>query len=218
MPAGIPHLSMAEQGIPTEWFWISFEPFRILKESGLCHYTLLEEMAERSYCGIFHPWEYPELAEIIYKFRDLPLDKGEETDMACVFLAGQLLQECARIGNVDYTEPSHTSNSVKVMPAVLHIRQNYGDKELMREEVIASTCGMSTSHFRAVFKRETGLTVRDFIIQTRLVAAAHLLKNTDNSVMNIALESGFGQVSCFNRSFLKAFGQTPTAFRKKSRV
>lgn len=218
MPAGIPHLSMAEKGTPTEWYWISFEPLRILRESGIHHLNLFEEMAENSYSGIFHPWEYPQLAEIIYKLRDVPLDLGIETDLACTFLAGQLLQECARIGNVDYTDQAITSNSVKVMPAVLHIRQNYGDKERMREEVIASTCGMSASHFRAVFKRETGLTVRDFIIQTRLVAAAHLLKNSDSSVMDIALESGFGQISCFNRSFLKAFGQTPTAFRKKSRM
>lgn len=218
MPAGIPHLSMAEKGVPTEWFWISFEPLRLLKESGMYQYALLEQLAEKSYCGIFHPWEYPQLAELIYKFRDVPLDKDAETDLACVFLAGQLLLECARIGNVDHTEQPITANSVKVMPAVLHIRQNYGDKELMREEVIAGICSMSASHFRTVFKRETGLTVRDFIIQTRLVAAAHLLKNTDSSVMDIALESGFGQVSCFNRSFLKAFGQTPTAFRKRARA
>lgn len=218
MPAGIPHLSMAEKGVPTEWFWISFEPLTILKESGIYQYALLEKMSKNSYCGIFHPWEYPLLAELVYKFRDVPLDKGTETDLACTFLAGQLLVECARIGDVDYTEQPITSNSVKVMPAVFHIRQNYADKDLMREDVIAGVCNMSTSHFRAVFKRETGLTVRDFIIQTRLVAAAHLLKNTDSSVMDVALESGFGQVSGFNRSFLKAFGQTPTAFRKKARA
>lgn len=215
MPAGIPHLSMAEKGVPTEWFWISFEPLRVLKESGISHYELLEKLAQESYCGIFHPWEYPQLAELIYKFRDVPLDKGAETDLACAFLAGQLLLECARIGNVDHTDQTITSNSVKVMPALLHIRQNYADKDLMREETIAKTCNMSTSHFRAVFKRETGLTVRDFIIQTRLVAAAHLLKNTGSSVMDIALETGFGQVSCFNRSFRKTFGHPPTAFRKQ---
>lgn len=215
MPAGIPHLSMAEKGVPTEWFWISFEPLRILKESGMRHYELFEKMALESYSGIFHPWEYPQLAEIIYKLRDVDFENGKESDIACTFLAGQLLQECARIGNVDHTEQPITASSVKVMPAVLHIRQNYAVKELMREETIAGICNMSTSHFRAVFKRETGLTVRDFIIQTRLVAAAHLLKNTGNSVMEIALETGFGQVSCFNRSFLKAFGQTPTAFRRQ---
>ena len=36
-------------------------------------------------------------------------------------------------------------------------------------------------------------------------------------VDHIAMESGFGQISCFNRSFSKIFGQTPTAFRKNSR-
>lgn len=216
MPAGIPHLSMAEKGVVTEWFWISFEPLRILKESGIYHLELFEEMASNSYSGIFHPWEHPQLAEIIYKFRDVDLDQGVQTDIACTFLAGQLLQECARIGDVDHTQQPLTDSSVKLMPAVRYIRQNYADKELMREERIAGICNMSTSHFRAVFKRETGLTVRDFIIQTRLVMAAHLLKNTNNSVMNVAMESGFGQVSCFNRIFYREFGETPSAFRKKN--
>lgn len=216
MPAGIPHLSMAEKGVPTEWFWISFEPLRILKESGIRHIELFEKMASNSYSGIFHPWEHPQLAELIYKMRDVDLDQGVLTDIACTFLAGQLLQECARIGDVDHTQQPLTDSSVKLMPAVRYIRQNYADKELMREERIAGICNMSTSHFRAVFKRETGLTVRDFIIQTRLVMAAHLLKNTNNSVMNIAMESGFGQVSCFNRIFHREFGETPSAFRKKN--
>lgn len=217
MPAGIPHLSMAEKGIYTEWFWISFEPLRIMKESGIENYEALEQLASNSYAGIFHPWEYPQLADIICKFRDLDLDGGVKTDLACVFLTGQLLLECAKIGDIDHTDQSLTAGSVKVMPAVLHIRKHYADKELMREEHIAGICNMSISHFRAVFKRETGLTVRDFIIQTRLVAAAHLLKNTDRAVMDVALSSGFGQISCFNRSFVKAFAQTPTEFRRNSR-
>lgn len=218
MPAGLPHLSMAEKGVPTEWFWISFEPLKILKESGIRHIALLEEMASGSYSGIFHPWEHPQLAEIIYKLRDVPLDQGVETDIACTFLAGQLLQECARIGDIDGTEQPLTDGSVRLMPAVRYIRQNYADKDLMREERIAANCNMSVSHFRAVFKRETGLTVRDFIIQTRLVMAAHLLRNTNNSVIDIAMESGFGQISCFNRIFSREFGETPTAFRKKFKM
>ena len=218
MPAGLPHLSMAEKGVPTEWFWISFEPLRILQESGIHHLPLFEKMASDSYSGIFHPWEHPELAEIIYKLRDVPLDQGVETELACTFLAGQLLQECARIGDTDRTEQPLTDSSAKLMPAVQYIRQNYADKDLMKEERIAQNCNMSVSHFRAVFKRQTGLTVRDFIIQTRLVMAAHLLRNTNNSVLDIALESGFGQISCFNRIFRREFGETPTAFRKKFRI
>ena len=218
MPVGIPHLSMAEKGVLTEWFWISFEPLRILRESGIHHFELFENMALNSYSGIFHPWEHPQLAEIIYKLRDVPLDQGIETDLACTFLSGQLLLECARIGDTDRTEQPLTDSTVKLMPAVQYIRQNYADKDMMKEERIAASCNMSVSHFRAVFKRETGLTVRDFIIQTRLVMAAHLLRNTNNNVIDIALESGFGQISCFNRIFHREFGETPTVFRKKSRM
>lgn len=110
-----------------------------------------------------------------------------------------------------------TAGSAKVMPAVRYIRTHYNDAEAMREEKIAAACDMSCSHLRAVFKRETGLTVRDFVIQTRLVAAAYLLKKTDRNIMDIAMESGFGQISCFNRSFSKYFGQTPSSFRKNTR-
>ena len=61
------------------------------------------------------------------------------------------------------------------------------------------------------------MTVQDFIIQTRLATAAHLLMSTDENVLSVAMESGFGQISCFNRMFFREFGETPTAFRKKFR-
>ena len=218
MPAGVPHLSMGNPDDRSAWCWISLEPLRILKESRLQGFDLLQTMSENSYAGVFHPWEYPQLAELLHRFKTVQLDGTPESELECVFLTGQLLLECARIGDVDGKKQPLAGSCARVMPAVHYIRENYADKEAMREEKIARTCNMSTSHLRAVFKKETGLTVRDFIIQTRLVMAAHLLKNTDKSILDVAMESGFGQISCFNRSFLKAFSQTPTAFRKNARI
>ena len=217
IPAGVPHLSMGNEEDRGTWCWISLEPMRIFREGGLRDMDALQALAESSYAGVFHPWEYPQLAEVLHQFQTLELSGDSAGRLAVLFLTGQLLLECARIGDVDGATQPMTNSSIKVMPAVRYIRTHYADAEAMREEKIAAACNMSCSHLRAVFKRETGLTVRDFVIQTRLVAAAYLLKKTKRCVMDIAMESGFGQISCFNRSFLKAFGQTPTAFRKNAK-
>ena len=216
--AGIPHLSTGNKDDRGTWCWISLEPMRIFEDGGMTGLDTLQELTENSYSGVFHPWEHPHLAELLYQFQNLMLDDSQYSRLSILFLTGQLLLECSRIGNTDGTDLPMTAASAKVMPAVHYIRTNYNDAEAMREEKIAAACNMSCSHLRAVFKRETGLTVRDFVIQTRLVAAAYLLKKTERNILDIALESGFGQISCFNRSFLKVFKQTPSAFRKNARI
>ena len=218
IPAGVPHLSMGDKDDRGTWCWISLEPMRIFREGGVQNLEKLQELTANSYAGVFHPWEHPQLAELLYQFQNMELDNGDHSKFSVLFLTGQLVMECAKIGDIDGAAQPITASSAKVMPAVRYIRTNYNDSDAMREEKIAAACGMSCSHLRAVFKRETGLTVRDFVIQTRLVAAAYLLRKTNRSVMDIAMESGFGQISCFNRSFSKIFGQTPSAFRKSVRM
>lgn len=214
IPPGVSHLSTATPGVETRWHWISLEPLRILEEAGLRNMPKMQEMAEHSFAGVFHPAEHPWLTEIFHKLRDQLLQEIPYGEEELVFLAGQLLVESARIGLETGKENGNRHYGGKLQPVIRYIRENYAHKEAMREERIAQICNMSSSHFRAVFKRETGSSVRDFILQTRLAGAAYLLKSTENSVLSIALESGFGQASCFNRMFLQHFGQTPTAYRK----
>lgn len=217
VPPGMPHLSAATPGVETRWQWISFEPARILRDCGYRQTEALDRLCGEGFSGIFHPWEHPRLAELLCRFRDAALAPDAYSEAELPFLTGQLLVECARVGKEASCETADKGYAGKLMPAIVYIRENFADQEAIREERIAGTCGMSVSHFRAVFKRITGMSVRDFIIQTRLAKAAHLLKNTDMSILSVAMESGFGQVSCFNRIFLRTFGYTPTGFRRQTK-
>lgn len=217
-PANIPHLSAAEPGVNSTWHWISLNPMEILSKCGFSNMELLEKLSVNGFSGVFHPWEHTQLAELIRKISEVDVKEGELGKLECAFLAGQLLLECVRIGNAEQESSKSITSAVKVAPALSYIRAYYADKEAVKEERIADVCHMSVSHFRATFKKETGMTVRDFIIQTRLATAAHLLMSTDMNVINIAMETGFGQISCFNRIFSREFGKTPTAFRKKFRA
>lgn len=214
VPAGVPHLAAAAPNTETRWHWISIEALRILEEAGFRDTEMLQELLENSFAGVFHPREYPRLAEIFCEIQKLLHRKEPYVREETVFLVGQLMVECARVGRQAQKENRRGAHVGKLKPAIEYIRKNYPDKEAMREQRIAEVCNMSSSHFRALFKRETGMSVRDFIIQTRLARAAYLLRSTELSILNVALESGFGQASCFNRSFFRSFGQTPTEFRK----
>lgn len=79
----------------------------------------------------------------------------------------------------------------------------------------ASLCAMSVSTFKRVFRDVYQTSPGRWLIAIRLERAADLLQNTNRSVTEISLESGFGDLSHFIRSFSKRFGAPPTKFRNR---
>jgi len=217
VPAGVPHLSAADPEVETRWQWISLDTREILARGGFTTPDDLLQLCADGFAGVFHPWEYPRLAETIRQLQGAVSRQDEYSNAELAFLLGQMLLECARIGQKAKMESVNMGYSGKLKPAIMYIRENFADREAMREERIAQKCSLSASHFRAVFKRETGQSVQSFLLQTRLARAAHLLKTTNTRVAEIAAEAGFSEVTYFNRIFFKTFHQTPTAFRKQYR-
>ena len=82
--------------------------------------------------------------------------------------------------------------------------------------LLASKSGLSPYHFLRVFERLTSVTPHQYIRRIRLREAARRLITEESNVLDIALDSGFGDVSNFNRSFRAEFGCTPTEFRRKA--
>lgn len=78
---------------------------------------------------------------------------------------------------------------------------------------LAQWAGLSRYHFLRTFQRLTGLTPHQYVRRTRLRAAAMRLAGEKTKVIDIAYESGFGDVSNFNRAFRDEFGASPLAYR-----
>lgn len=74
---------------------------------------------------------------------------------------------------------------------------------------------MSTSYLCAVFKRETGETINEYIIETKIGSAKKLLKNTKMKVHEIAEHLGYENAHYFSYSFKKYAGETPQQYRNK---
>jgi AraC-like DNA-binding protein len=66
-----------------------------------------------------------------------------------------------------------------------------------------------------IFRRSTGMTLNEYVNLLRLsFAQAMLITNDDANVLHVAMESGFGSLSAFNKSFRKISGKSPSDFRR----
>jgi AraC family transcriptional regulator len=81
--------------------------------------------------------------------------------------------------------------------------------------VLAGEAGLSPFHFVRTFARVTGLTPHQYLRRARLRHAALALATNDSRVIDIALDSGFRDVSNFNHAFRAEFGAAPLAHRKR---
>ena len=63
------------------------------------------------------------------------------------------------------------------------------------------------------FKRCTGFSFTDYVNRYRVDEASYMLKNSDKSVLQIALDCGFESLRSFNRNFKAITGKTPSAYR-----
>lgn len=86
--------------------------------------------------------------------------------------------------------------------------------EAMSLEEVASMAALSKFHFCRVFRRETGLSFRDYLRDLRIARAKALLANPKLTVTEIAYTVGFNDLSHFHRVFSKVVGASPTNYRK----
>jgi AraC family transcriptional regulator len=79
---------------------------------------------------------------------------------------------------------------------------------------LAREARLSPFHFLRTFESLTGTTPHQYVLRTRLRAAATRLTTDGDSVLDIAMRGGFGDVSAFNRAFRAEFGVSPRAYRR----
>lgn len=82
---------------------------------------------------------------------------------------------------------------------------------------IARELNLNPDYVNRIFKKETGMTVKEYAIKKRMKQAEHLLKHSDLPVSGIASEVGYDNFSHFIRMFRKETGYTPKQYKKRFR-
>jgi two-component system response regulator YesN len=94
----------------------------------------------------------------------------------------------------------------------VYIKENLY-QEVTREE-LASHVYLNPAYLSRLFRKETGLSLSDYILQERMNKAADMLLCTDKTISEIADSLGYDNFSYFARLFKKFHGTTPQYYRK----
>lgn len=80
-------------------------------------------------------------------------------------------------------------------------------------EDLADFTGLSPSHLSRLFKKETGVSVSDYIREKKVEKAQELLRFSDFSLVKIATDLSFSSQSHFTQVFREFTGMTPKKYR-----
>ena len=80
---------------------------------------------------------------------------------------------------------------------------------------IADNAGFSLTYFDAIFRRHTGYSPVEYARVYKLTRSALELRRADKTVLDIALDFGYGSPESFTRAFKAFYSMTPTAYREK---
>ncbi|MDF2500254.1 MAG: transcriptional regulator with only domain, AraC family [Anaerosporomusa subterranea] len=94
-----------------------------------------------------------------------------------------------------------------------HIFDTYfNDRHKLATEI--KELGVSQNHFIQLFRKQFTMTPVEYVNKLRVEKAMQLLGNTDTTILNIAMLSGFGSLSTFYDFFKKHVRLTPKEYRK----
>jgi AraC-like DNA-binding protein len=111
--------------------------------------------------------------------------------------------------------PTSARVARRIADVIRHIEARFEETPAL--PALAALAAMSPYHFLREFRRAAGITPHQFVLSLRLQAAARRLRASDATIAAMALDSGFGDVSEFNRRFRRIFGVTPRAYRAQAR-
>jgi AraC-like DNA-binding protein len=112
--------------------------------------------------------------------------------------------------------PQGDQRVVEVMDIALkYILENIaGD---LRMRVLAERVGMSESGFSKYFLKASNMTFTEMVRGLRLSQACRMLARDEDTIASISQQVGYSNLSNFNRQFMREYGMTPSAFRRRER-
>ena len=154
-----------------------------------------------------------ELCEQLIKIYEAKNDESESkitTQVRTKIILLQFILEMWKKGFVIENDTSGRNTVEKEM--VSYIQQNFTGKISLRE--FGEQFHLSEKYISRYFKEHFHITLSQYVTYLRLEHAKQLLQDTDIPVTDVAMQSGYQNVSYFIRSFQKAYAVSPLKYRK----
>lgn len=173
----------------------------------------IHDLLEKSRVGLsFHGHTRDKIAPLLEQFRPL---EGSSRIAAFLHILEILARskEVKTLASPTYSPSLALYQGERINRVCDLIAKKF--KEGITQSEAARTARMSGPSFSRFFRRATNKTFRSFLNEVRIGYASQLLLETDRTVAEACYDSGFGNLSNFNRQFLKLRKVSPRNFRKK---
>ncbi|MBP3338320.1 MAG: AraC family transcriptional regulator [Lachnospiraceae bacterium] len=113
-----------------------------------------------------------------------------------------------------HNDETYNNKSLEKMKTILtyvsvHFKDNISIDDIAKE------CFYSKSHFMKFFKQNMGISFIKYLNEYRLDIASELLLKSNDNILDIAIKTGFENLSYFNRIFKEKYHISPGVYRKK---
>ena len=156
-----------------------------------------------------------ELCEQLIEIYEAKNDESESkitTQVRTKIILLQFILEMWKKGFVIENDTNGRNTVEKEM--VSYIQQNFTGKISLRE--FGEQFHLSEKYISRYFKEHFHITLSQYVTYLRLEHAKQLLQDTDIPVTDVAMQSGYQNVSYFIRSFQKAYAVSPLKYRKNN--
>ena len=116
------------------------------------------------------------------------------------------------LSDTSFSNDSISHNSRRIVKAFEYLQSNY-DKNITLDD-ISKLVGMTEVSFSRFIKKRTGKTFIDSLNEIRIGHASRLLIDTTHTIAEISYQTGFNNLSYFNRTFKARNHSTPKEFRE----
>ena len=138
--------------------------------------------------------------------RSLTDARWKEYDESSSMMINLILFQLWQENNKESSPLSELKKSIKANP------ENYSSVEDM-----ASFQGVSESHFRRIFRQQTGDSAGKYLRNLKLQIAKEKITESTTAIKEIAEEAGYSELPHFHRAFKQYTGFTPGEYRKRFR-
>lgn len=122
-------------------------------------------------------------------------------------------EEYSYLTSVTHTQPPSDKDSERINNVINYILNNYENDISLKD--ISEVANYSKPAFCRFFKQRTRKTFSTFLNEVRVSQACKLLRKSNMNISRICYESGYNNVSNFNRQFKKLTGHTPRSYANK---
>ncbi len=123
-----------------------------------------------------------------------------------------LLKEMIRKYTLLVKNHSLKGYSMHIRKVITNINQDLTENLTLKTQ--AEALNVNPSYLSTLFKKETGMTLTDYVNHKRIEHALLLLNSTDMQIQTISLYCGIPDVNYFTKVFKKIVGKTPKEYRE----